>query len=124
LEKRDYIDNNINKRHDDANKTTTVSIAEVKKTIETYNKEIEQATEEIGHLAEQYSELSLSGSFSGQVGKSVKLFETHLESIRNRSDPENVQRIEESLDRLKKKLSLLHNAAEVARQKVSHPRIN
>jgi len=102
-------------------KTTRVSIARVLETIETYNKEIEQATEEIGCLAEQYSKLSLSGSFSSQVRKSVTLFETHLKSIRNKSDPENVKRIEESLNRLKQKLRLLDDAAEAARKKVYHP---
>ena len=91
--------------------------------METYNKEIEQATEKIGRLAAQYSELSLSGSFSGQVGKSVDLFETHLESIRSKSGPEHVAQVEESLDRLKKKLSLLHSAAEAASKKVYHPTI-
>jgi len=95
---------------------TKVSIAEVQKTIETYNKEIEEAT---GRLAEQFSELLLSGSFSGQVRKSVKLFETHLESIMNKSDPENVKRMEESLNRLKKMLRLLEDAA----RKVRHPTI-
>ena len=113
LEKKNRIDD----------KSTTVSIARVLETIETYNKEIEQATEEIGRLAEQYSKLSLSGSFSGQVEKSVKLSETHLESIRSKSDPENVKLIEESLNRLKKKLRLLEHAAEAARKKITQPTI-
>jgi len=104
--------------------TTTVSIAEVREIIATCNEKIEEATDEIGRLTEQYSKLSLSGSFSGQVGKSVKLFETHLESIRNKSDPESVKRIEESLDRLTKKLRLLEDAAEAARKKVCHPTVN
>ena len=115
-EKRDHTDNKIDRRE-----TTTVSIADVRKTIENYNKEIEQATEEIGRLAEQYSKLSLSGSFSGQVGKSVKLFETHLEGIRNTSDPGKVKQIEESLDQLKGMLGLLHKAAEAAGKKVYRP---
>ncbi|EDR10206.1 uncharacterized protein LACBIDRAFT_325894 [Laccaria bicolor S238N-H82] len=99
----------------------TTTIAEVLKTIDTCNENIEEATAQIGRLAEQYSELSLSGSFSGQVGKSVRLIETHLESIRNRSDPESAKRIEESLNVLKKKLRLLEDAAEAARKKVYHP---
>jgi len=102
--------------------TAAVPITRVLETIETYNKEIEQATEEIGRLAEQYSSLSLSGSFSGQVRKSVKLFETHLESIRKKSDPGNVKQIEESLEQLKKKLRLLDDAEEAASKKIS--RIN
>ena len=88
--------------------------------METYKKEIERATEEIGGLAAHYSSLSLSGCFSHQVEKSVKLFETHLESI---TDPECVKRIEESLNGLKRKLSLLEDAAEVARKKVCYPTI-
>ena len=102
---------------------TKVSIAEVQKTIKIYNKEIEQATEEIGRLAEQYSKLALSGSFSGQIEKSVTLIETHLESHRNKSDPESVKRTEESLNQLKQKLCLLQDAAEAARKKVYYPTI-
>ncbi|EDR01022.1 uncharacterized protein LACBIDRAFT_312793 [Laccaria bicolor S238N-H82] len=103
--------------------TTSVSIAEVQKTNEIYNKEIEEATDEIGSLAEKYSELSLSGSFSGQVGKSVTLFETHLENMRNKSDPESVKRLEESLNQLKNKLRLLQDAAKAAHKKVYRPTI-
>ena len=66
---------------------------------------------EIGRLAEQYSKLSLSGSFSGQIGMSVRLFETRLKYIVNTSDPESVKQTEESLNRLKEKLNLLHKAA-------------
>ncbi|EDR10209.1 uncharacterized protein LACBIDRAFT_318382 [Laccaria bicolor S238N-H82] len=105
------------------NETATVSIAQVLETIETYKKEIEEGTVGIGRLAEQYSELSLSGSFSGQVGKSVTLFETHLENMRNKSDPESVKRIEESLNQLKNKLRLLQDAAKAAHKKVYRPTI-
>ncbi|KIK03255.1 hypothetical protein K443DRAFT_484799 [Laccaria amethystina LaAM-08-1] len=93
------------------------SITEVLEIIDACNEKIEEATEEIGRLTEQYSKLPLSGSFSGQL---VKLFETHLKSIRNKSGQESVKRIEESLDRLKNKLSLLEEAA---RNKVRHPTI-
>lgn len=117
-------DEKLEKRDCTYDEKTTVSIAEVQKIIKTYNKEIEQATEEIGRLAEQYSKLSLSGCFSGQVEKSVKLVETHLESLRNKSDPENVKQVEESLNQLKKKLRVLQDAAKVADKKVYHPRIN
>jgi len=63
-----------------------VAIADVRKVIESTGKETAEATEQIGHLAAKYSELSLSGTFSGQVKKSVKLLETHLEGMRNTSD--------------------------------------
>jgi hypothetical protein len=99
------------------NETTTVSITEVLEIIDACNEKIEEATEEIGRLTEQYSKLPLSGSFSGLL---VKLFETRLKSIRNKSGQESVKRIEESLDRLKNKLSLLEEAA---RNKVRHPTI-
>ena len=116
MEEKDCIDD----------KAATVSIARVQETIETYKKEIEKATGEIGRLAEQYSKLSLSGSFSSQVGKSVTLLETHLESIRTKSDLESVKQIEESLNHFKNKLRLLQEAAKVADKKVYHPlsRIN
>jgi len=50
---------------------------------------------------------SLSGSFSGQVKKSVKLLETHLKAIRNKSDPGTIKQIEASLEQLRAKLEVL-----------------
>ena len=103
--------------------TATVSIADVRKVIENTGKEMAEATEQIGRLAAKYSELSLSGSFSGQVKKSVKLLETHLEGIRNTSDQTSIDQMEASLAQLKEKLRVLEVAADAARNKISQPTI-
>ncbi|EDR10204.1 uncharacterized protein LACBIDRAFT_325891 [Laccaria bicolor S238N-H82] len=125
-ETHDYIDADAKRRHDEANKmlqTATVSIADVRKVIESTGKEMAEATEQIGRLAAKYSELSLSGSFSGQVKKSVKLLETHLEGIRNTSDQMSIDQMEASLAQLKEKLRVLEVAADAARKKISQPTI-
>ena len=103
--------------------TTTVSIADVRKVIKSIGKEMAKATEEIGRLAAEYSKLSLSGSFSGQVKKSVKLVETHLEGLRNTSDQESIDQMEASLAQLKEKLRVLEVAADAARRNISQPTI-
>jgi len=69
----------------------TVLIADARKVIESTEIKMEEATEQIGRLAAKYSELSLSGSFSGQVKKSVKLLETHLEGTRNTPDQMSIE---------------------------------
>ena len=125
-EKETYTDEAAKKRHEEATellKNNEVSITDVRKIIENTGKEMAEATEEIGRLAAKYSELSLSGSFSGQVKKSVKLLETHLEGIRNKSDPESIKQIEASLEQLKNKLRVLEVAAEAAKNKISRPTI-
>ncbi|KIK01744.1 hypothetical protein K443DRAFT_678156 [Laccaria amethystina LaAM-08-1] len=127
LEEKDMItDEKTKKRHEEATellKNKEISIADVQKVIENTGKEMAEATEEIGRLAAKYSELSLSGSFSGQVKKSVRLLETHLEGIRNKSEPDSIKQIEASLDQLKNKLRVLEVAAEAAKNKISRPSI-
>ena len=125
-EKEIYTDEAAKKRHEEATellKNNEVSIADVRKIIENTGKEMEEATQEIGRLAAKYSELALSGSFSGQVKKSVKLLDTHLDCIRNKSDPESIKQIEASLEQLKNKLRVLEVAAEAAKNKISRPTI-
>ena len=103
--------------------TAAVSIADVHKVIESIGRDMAEATEQIGRLAAKYSELSLSGSFSGQVKKSVKLLETHLVGIRNTSDEMNIDQMEASLAQLNKKLRILEVAADAACKKISQPTI-
>lgn len=72
---------------------------------------LEEDTRELGRIAEEYARLSLSGSFAGQLHKSVKLLATKLESMRNDgSGVEIIARMEKSLERLKDKLRLLERA--------------
>lgn len=52
--------------------TATVSIADVRKVIESTGKEMAEATEQIGRLAAKYSELSLSGSWKASETHQIK----------------------------------------------------
>jgi hypothetical protein len=80
---------------------------------------IAEATTEVGALAESYAELSLSGSFEGQVKKSVRLLELHLANMQgNGTDAETIGIIEESLNTMKAKLKVVEDAA-VQTKKVS-----
>ena len=125
-ETEDYVDARRKRRYDEATKmfkSTQVSIKDVRSFIDIIGKEMADATEEIGRLAAEYSKLSLSGSFSGQVKKSVKVLETHLEAIRNKTDDESVKRMEGSLEQLRGKLRVLEVAADVTQKKITKPTI-
>lgn len=70
--------------------------------------EMAVATISIRTLADAYAGLSLSGSFSAQLRKAIKLLEMNLESIRGKeTDPAAIKSIEDSVDQLKGKLSIL-----------------
>ena len=125
-ETEDYVDARRKQRYDEATKmfkSTQVSIKDVRSFIDIIGKEMADATKEIGRLAAEYSKLSLSGSFSGQVKKSVKVLETHLEAIRNKTDDASVKRMEASLEQLREKLRVLEVAADVTQKKISKPTI-
>jgi hypothetical protein len=74
----------------------------------------------VGRLVETYASLSLAGSFSGQVEKTVKYMEVRLEAMRNNieSDPELVAMIEESLESMKMKLKVVQEAHQRAERRV------
>ena len=74
----------------------------------------------VGRLVESYASLSLAGSFSGQVEKTVKYMEVMLEGMRNNaeSDPELVAMVEESLESMKMKLKVVEEAHERAERRV------
>ena len=83
----------------------------VRKTLDTLQEQLECDTKLLGHIAEEYAGLSLSGSFTSQVYKSVKLLETKVESMRNdNTGSEVIARMERSLERLKDKLKVLEEA--------------
>ncbi|KAM6499734.1 hypothetical protein JOM56_005242 [Amanita muscaria] len=97
--------------------------ANVQETINDLNEEIEDCLNRLGLLTEEYAKLSLSGSFAGQVRKTVVLLELNLESIRG-TDSESVRKVEESLERMKEILSILEKAkAKVLQQIVRLPEL-
>ena len=64
-------------------------------------------------LTERHSRLALSGDFSAQVDKTIKLLEHHYLALKgNGVDQDQLQKVDESLDLMKKKLELLNTAQE------------
>ncbi|PFH47861.1 hypothetical protein AMATHDRAFT_76995 [Amanita thiersii Skay4041] len=60
---------------------------------------------EVGELTQSYAKLSLSGSFAGQIKKSVRLIEVNLEAMRhNKADLKSIEKVEKSLEHMKDKL--------------------
>ena len=100
-ETEEYLDTQRRQRHDEATmmfESTQISVEDIQSFIAIIGKEMADATEEIGRLAAEYSELSLSRSFSGQVKKFVKVLEMHLEAIRHKMDDASIKRMEASLE--------------------------
>ncbi|KIL58588.1 hypothetical protein M378DRAFT_1025098 [Amanita muscaria Koide BX008] len=95
----------------------------IQKTTNDLSDEIENCLNRLGLLTEEYARLSLSGSFAGQVRKTVVLLELNLESMRNNgTDSQSVRKVEESLERMKEMLSILEKAnAKVDEQIVRLP---
>jgi hypothetical protein len=74
-------------------------------------KSIHDNISELAELADRYAKLSLSGSFSSQVEKAIKLLEQQSKSMQEKgADNEMLRKIDESMDILKKKLDLLRKA--------------
>ncbi|PBK60457.1 hypothetical protein ARMSODRAFT_944889 [Armillaria solidipes] len=72
---------------------------------------IKNATEELGRLVEHYSNLSLSGSFTGQVETAVKMLEQNLGGMReSRAARETIDKVQASLDSMREKLEVLKEA--------------
>ncbi|EDR04943.1 uncharacterized protein LACBIDRAFT_303842 [Laccaria bicolor S238N-H82] len=109
-ETEEYVDAPSEQRYDEATtmfEGTQVSIEDIQNFIDIIGKEMADATGEIGRLTAEYSTLSLSRSFSGQVKKFAKVLETHLEAIRHKMDDTSVKRMEASLEQLREKLRVL-----------------
>ncbi len=71
---------------------------------------IKNVIEELGRLVER-SNLSLSGSFAGQVEKAVKMLEQNLEGMRESGAArETIDKVEASLDSMREKLEVLKEA--------------
>jgi len=74
---------------------------------------------DLAQLVERYSRLALSGGFSARVDKAVKLLEQHYMVLKkHRVDQDQLQRVEVSLDLMRKKLELLNNAKENVRKEI------
>ncbi|PCH39420.1 hypothetical protein WOLCODRAFT_38711, partial [Wolfiporia cocos MD-104 SS10] len=108
------IDEEAKKKYEDAadkNERQKRRMKQLKNTIEDLDKALANATSEVGELVDEYAKLSLSGSFAGQVKKSVALLDSHLETMRgNGTDAETIKSVEKSLKLMEGKLKLVENA--------------
>jgi GTP-binding protein EngB required for normal cell division len=98
-----------------------ILMKETQDKVEILEKEIATSIASIEDLAQSYADLALGGSFVGQVGKSVRLLEVNLESLRNNpaSDANTIAVVEKSLTAMRQKLKLLKKAAARASRQVS-----
>jgi len=88
-----------------------VPLASYKEALNGCNRRIDDATQGLARLAEDYSYLSLSGSFSAQVEKAVRLLQQSYKGMESKGvDEEQLQKMREALDVMKKKLSVLKEA--------------
>jgi hypothetical protein len=114
------IDQNVKKKWGaakDGKGKIAVLIAFREKALRNLNQIINGATGDLAEQVERYTRLSLSGSFSAQVGSAVRLLEQHCTALENKGvDPDQLQKVKESLDHMKKKLDLLISAKEKARK--------
>jgi hypothetical protein len=86
-------------------------LAAVKRARDDLTRAIDDETIELGRLVTEYAGLSLTGSFTGQVDKSVSLLELNLEKMRETgADADTIKKMEQSLETLQAQLRLLRKA--------------
>lgn len=89
-------------------------IVDLDKVISRLDSELGEALSSLRRLTDSYAGLSLSGSFAGQIKKSVRLMEVRLEAMRNDegSDVKSIEMFEKSLENMKQKLRVVEAADE------------
>ena len=81
------------------------------------NQVINGATNDLAKHVERYTRLSLSGNFSAQVGSVVKLLEQNYATLETKGvGIDQLQKVKESLDHMKRKLELLNSAKQNAQK--------
>lgn len=113
------IDQDLKKKYDDAvseKSRQELGMAQLKQTIVDMDRALAESTDKVGQLVKEYGKLSLSGSFSGQVKKSVAMLELNLETMRNNgTDAQTIKSVEKALARMQEKLTVVEKAKEQAR---------
>jgi len=106
------VDQNMKKKWEaarDGKEKGAALIGASEKVLHDLNQIISRATNDLEQLVERYADLSLSGSFSAQVGSAVRLLEQNYASLEKGGvGREQLQRVKRSLDHMKRKLELLH----------------
>ena len=78
---------------------------------------INSATSDLARHVERYTLLALSGNFSAQVDSAVRLLEKNYRTLEMKGvDYDQLQKVKESLEHMKRKRQLLNTAKENARK--------
>lgn len=81
------------------------------------NQIINGATDDLAQHVERYTRLSLSGNFSAQVSSVVRLLEQNYTALETKGvDPDQLQKVNESVEHMKRKLELLNDAKDYVRK--------
>jgi hypothetical protein len=85
---------------------------ELERAIKDLDQDLNKSLDEIAVHTESYVNLSLTGSFTALIKRTVRLLETTSEAMRNnKADMATVKVVDESLTNVRAKLELLTNAA-------------
>ena len=98
-------------------------LADLKSAVASLDVDMEESLARVGFLTESYAKLSLSGSFAGQVKKSVRLLETNLQAMlsSNNADHKSIEMVEKSLESMKAKLKVVEEAKAKTKEQISRP---
>jgi hypothetical protein len=101
----------------DGTERTAILIAVRESVVHDLDQIINGATNDLTQQVERYARLSLSGSFSEQVGSAVRLLEQNYIGLEKKGvGHDHLQRVKESLRNMKRKLEILNKANENARK--------
>jgi hypothetical protein len=113
-DKQFSVDQAMKKKFDDAKdgkEKTEAAIKMGEQALRDLNQVIDNATNELAQLASDYAGLSLSGSFSAQMEKAVRLLKQSYTGMEEKGvGQDQLQKVKESLDQMQKKLDLLKKA--------------
>ena len=94
----------------DVKEKTAAIVAASEKVVYDLDQVINRAINNLAQLVERYARLSLSGSFAAQVSSAVRLLEANYRALEvNGVGPNQLQRVNESLDQMRRKLELLND---------------
>ncbi|KAK2459485.1 hypothetical protein APHAL10511_008500 [Amanita phalloides] len=123
--RQESVDRDAEEKYNKAKKEKNnheTMIVDLDKVISDLDQELGEVLTSLGWLTESYAKLSLSGSFAGQVKKSVRLLEANVEAMRrNGADQKSIEMVETSLENMKQKLRVVEEANERAKANVGKP---
>ena len=113
------IDQNMKKWEaaKEGTKKIAILVAVREKVLHDLDQSIKSATTDLAQSVERYARVSLSGSFSVGVGSTVRLLEHQYFGLKERGvNQDRIQRVEERLSLMKRKLELLNTSKEHVRK--------